>query len=88
MDRLTEMNLLPGGDELNAQAAEIQEKMKEAAFRQEGKDEVKRIGEIVRKYREAKELTKEMEEMFVERVEVYDGERIKVKWKFEEFYTK
>lgn len=56
--------------------------MKEAAFRQEGKDEVKRIGEIVRKYREAKELTKEMEEMFVERVEVYDVERIKVKWKF------
>ena len=42
----------------------------------------------MRKYREAKELTKEMEEMFVERVEVYDQERIKVKWKFEEFYTK
>ena len=58
--------------------------MNEAALRQEGKDEVKRIGEIVRKYREAKELTKEMEEMFVERVEVYDQERIKVKWKFED----
>ena len=57
-----------------------------AALRQEGKDEVKRIGEIVRKYREAKELTKEMEEMFVERVEVYDQERIKVKWKFKEQY--
>ena len=50
--------------------------------RQEGKDEVKRIGDIVRKYREAKKLTKEMEEMFVERVEVYDGEYIKVRWKF------
>ena len=72
-----------GRNELNAQAAEIQEKMKGAVLRQEGKDEVKRIGEMVRKYREAKELTKEMEEMFVERVEVYDGERIKVKWKFE-----
>ena len=58
--------------------------MNEAALRQEGEDEVKRIGEMVRKYREAKELTKEMEEMFVERVEVYDGERIKVKWKFED----
>ena len=57
--------------------------MKETVLRQEGKDEVKRIGEIVRKYREAGELTKEMEEMFVERVEVYDGEHIKIKWKFE-----
>ena len=71
-----------GRNELNAQAEEIKEKMNGAALRQEGKDEVKRIGEIVRKYREAKELTKEMEEMFVERVEVYDVERIKVKWKF------
>ena len=52
------------------------------ALRQDGKNEVKRIGEIVRKYREAKELTKEMEEMFLERVEVYAQERIKVKWKF------
>ena len=60
--------------------------MKEVALRQEGKDEVQRIGEIVRKYREAKKLTKEMEEMFVERVEVYDGERIKVKWKFENIF--
>ena len=59
--------------------------MNEAVLRQEGQDEVKRIGEMVRKYREAGELTKEMEEMFVERVEVYDGERIKVKWKFELF---
>ena len=65
---------------------EIKEKMKEVALRQEGKDEVQRIGEIVRKYREAKKLTKEMEEMFVERVEVYDGERIKVKWKFENIF--
>ena len=56
--------------------------MKEEALRQEGEDEVKRIGEIVRKYKEAKVLTKELEEMFVERVEVYDQERIKVKWKF------
>ena len=71
-----------GRNELNAQAAEIQEKMKEAALRQEGKNEVKRIGEIVRKYRGAKELTKEMEEMFVERVEVYDAEHIKLRWKF------
>lgn len=71
-----------GRNELNEQAAEIQEKMKGAALRQEGKDEVKRIGEIVRKYREAKKLTKEMEEMFVERVEVYDGEHIKMRWKF------
>ena len=60
--------------------------MKEAALRQEGKDEVKRIGESVRKYREAKELTKEMEEMFVERVEVYDQERIKVKWRYEDIF--
>ena len=59
-------------DKLNAQAEEIRETMKEAALRQEGKDEVKRIGEIVRKYREAKELTKGMEERFVERVEVYE----------------
>ena len=73
-----------GRDKLKAQAEEIKEKMNEAALRQEGEDEVKRIGEMVRKYREAKELTKEMEEMFVERVEVYDGERIKVKWKFED----
>src|SRR5699024_8421424 len=73
-----------GRDKLKAQTEEIKEKMNEAALRQEGKDEVKRIGEIVRKYREAKELTKEMEEMFVERVEVYDQERIKVKWKFED----
>ena len=72
-----------GRNELNAQAEEIKEKMKEAALRQGGKDEVKRIGEIVKKYREAKELTKEMEKVFVERVEVYDGERIKVKWKFD-----
>lgn len=71
-----------GRDKLKAQAEEIKEKMKEAALRQEGKDEVKRIGEIVRKYREAKELTKEMEEMFVERVEVYDAEHIKLRWKF------
>ena len=75
-----------GRNELNAQAAEIQEKMKEAALRQEGKDEVKRIGEIVRKYREAGELTKEMEEVFVERVEVYDQERIKVKWRYEDIF--
>ena len=75
-----------GRDKLKAQAAEIQEKMKGAALRQEGKDEVERIGEIVRKYREAKELTKEMEEVFVERVEVYDGEHIKMRWKFEEKY--
>ena len=40
----------------------------------------------MRKYREAKKLTKEMEEMFVERAEVYDGERIKVKWKFENIF--
>ena len=73
-----------GREKLKAQAEEIKEKMKGVALRQEGKDEVKRIGEIVRKYREAKELTKAMEEMFVERVEVYDGERIKVKWKFED----
>ena len=72
-----------GRDKLKAQAEEIKEKMTEVALRQEGKDEVKRIGEMVRKYREAKELTKEMEEMFVEKVEVYDGERIMVKWKFE-----
>ena len=72
-----------GRDKLKAQAEEIKERMKEAALRREVKDEVKRIGEMVRKYREAKELTKEMEEMFVERVEVYDQERIKVKWKFE-----
>lgn len=75
-----------GRNELNAQAAEIQEKMKGAVLRQEGKDEVKRIGEMVRKYREAKELTKEMEEMFVERVEVYDGERIKIRWKSEDIF--
>ena len=72
-----------GRNKLKAQAEEIKEKMKETVLRQEGKDEVKRIGEIVRKYREAGELTKEMEEMFVERVEVYDGEHIKIKWKFE-----
>ena len=72
---------------MKAQAEEIKEKMKEAALRQEGKDEVKRVGEIVRKYREAKELTKEMEEMFVEKVEVYDGERINVKWKFRNCFT-
>ena len=75
-----------GRDKLKAQAEEIKEKMKETVLRQEGKDEVKRIGEIVRKYREAGELTKEMEEMFVERVEVYDGERIKVKWKFKDAF--
>ena len=27
-----------------------------------------------------------MEEMFVERVEVYDQERIKVKWKYEDIF--
>ena len=78
---------IAGRNELNAQAAEIQEKMKEAAFRQEGKDEVKRIGEIVRKYREAKELTKEMEEMFAERVNVYDKEHIRIKWKFKDMFV-
>ena len=61
--------------------------MKEAALRQEGKDEVKRIGEIVRKYREAKELTKEMEERFVERVNVYDKEHIRIKWKFKDMFV-
>ena len=76
-----------GRDKLKAQAEEIKEKMNEAALRQERKDEVKRIGEIVRKYRDAKELTKEMEEVFVERVEVYDGEKIKVQWRFENKYT-
>ena len=75
-----------GRNELNAQAEEIKEKMKEAALRQAGKDEVKRIGEIVRKYRETRELTKEMEERFVERVEVYDGEHIKMRWKFEDIF--
>ena len=75
-----------GRDKLKAQAEEIKEKMNEATLRQEGEDEVKRIGEIMRKYREAEELTKEMEEMFIERVEVYEGERIKVKWKFSARY--
>lgn len=49
-----------GRNELNAQTEEIKEKMNEAALRQKGKDEVKRTGEIMMKYREAKELTKEM----------------------------
>ena len=43
---------------------------------------------MVRKYREAKELTKAMEEMFVERVEVYDGEHIKMRWKFNSDFSK
>lgn len=61
--------------------------MKEAALRQEGKAEVKRIGEIVRKYREVEELTKEMEERFVERVEVYDEEYIGIKWMFKDMFA-
>ena len=70
-----------GREKLKAQAEEIKEKMNEAVLRQEGKNEVKRIGEIVRKYREAGELMKEMEEVFVERVEVYGKEHLKIKWK-------
>lgn len=54
--------------------------MKEAALQPDGEEKAKTIGEMERKYREAEKLKKEMEE----RVEVYDGEHIKVRWKFEE----
>ncbi len=44
------------------------------------------FSELAARYRDADELTKELEMTFVEEVLVYDLEHIKIKWKFEDVF--
>ncbi len=52
----------------------------------DGAGRMNQFSELVARYRDAAELTKELEMTFVEEVLVYDLEHIKIKWKFEDVF--
>ena len=54
----------------------------EREARENGETKLSEFSRLVQKYRYAETLTKELEQTFVERVLVYDKDRIKIVWKF------
>ena len=54
----------------------------EREARESGETKLSEFSRLVQNYRYAETLTKELEQTFVERVLVYDKDRIKIVWKF------
>ena len=59
----------------------------------EGEDKVKsdsgvrrRVVELIHKYQNEKELTPELQNVFIDRVIVYAEDRVSVAWKFEDVF--
>lgn len=49
-------------------------------------NKIKRFGDLVYKYQNIQELTKEVQETFIDKVIVYSKERLKIIWKFEDVF--
>ncbi|MCD8337284.1 MAG: DUF4368 domain-containing protein [Lachnospiraceae bacterium] len=50
--------------------------------RNKNNEERKNVDELVQKYKNIDKLTSEIEDAFIERIDVYSPDRIKITWKF------
>lgn len=78
-------------DKVNAEIEVLQNKVRAIEARrmmnQKGNARIDLLSELVHQYQDSRNLTKELERIFVEQVLVYDAEHIKIKWKFDDVFA-
>ena len=70
-------------DEMKATIQGIEAKR---MLKQSDNSRIDLLSELIHQYKDSKNLTKELERIFVEQVLVYDAEHITIKWKFDDVF--
>ena len=70
-------------DEMKATIQGIEAKR---MLKQSDNSRIDLLSELIQQYKDSKNLTKELERIFVEQVLVYDAEHITIKWKFDDVF--
>lgn len=70
-------------DEMKATIQGIEAKR---MLKQSDSSRIDLLSELIHQYKDSKNLTKELERIFVEQVLVYDAEHITIKWKFDDVF--
>lgn len=88
---LTRDEYISERDMLNFRIDEMKETIQgieaKRMMKESGSTRVDLLSELIHQYKDSKNLTKELERIFVEQVLVYDAEHIKIKWKFDDVFV-